>query len=201
MLRDRSPTRADLDARRVDDLALMSRLRADDVSALDELISRYWRPLILYVHEIVGAVDAAEDVVQEVFIRVWARRSEWRPSGSVRSFLYRIARNLALNERRAVRVRELWSHRQRAERAGASVTPLSLVETREVAERVRRAIAALPARQREILTLARFHGLSHQQIAEVLGISPNTVANHIRGAFASLRKALRPLLDVDPAVD
>jgi len=201
MLRDRSPTRADLAARRVDDLSLMSRLRADDVAALDELMSLYWRPLVVYVHEIVGTVDAAEDVVQDVFVRVWARRSEWRPSGSVRSFLYRIARNLALNERRAVRVRELWSERERAERAGASVTPLRLVEDREIAERVRRAVAALPARQREILTLARFHGLSHQQIAEVLGISPHTVANHIRAAFAALREALRPLLDVDPAAE
>lgn len=195
------PNRAGPIGRRTDELELMERVRADDVSALDALMSLYWRPLIVYALEIVGSMDAAEDVVQDVFVQVWSRRSEWRPRGSVRSFLYRIARNRALNERRARRVRELWAARVRAQDVAAPATPLRLVETREVSERVRRAIAALPARQREIVTLARFHGLSHAQIAEVLGISPHTVANHIRAAFAALRDALRPLLDGDSPAD
>lgn len=195
------PNRAGPIGRRADELQLMERVRADDVSALDALMSLYWRPLIVYAFEIVGSMDTAEDVVQDVFVRVWSRRSAWRPRGSVRSFLYRITRNRALNERRARRLRELWAARERAQNAVAPATPLRLVETREVGERVRRAIAALPARQREIVTLARFHGLSHAQIAEVLGISQNTVANHIRAAFAALRDALRPLLDADSPAD
>lgn len=195
------PNRVGSVRRRADELELMERVRADDVCALDALISVYWRPLVVYACEIVGSRDAAEDVVQDVFVRVWARRSEWRPRGSVRSFLYRMTRNRALNERRARRVRELWAARERAWDPVAPATPLRLLETREVGEQVRRAIAALPARQREIVTLARFHGLSHAQIAEVLGISQNTVANHIRAAFASLRDALRPLLEAEFPAD
>lgn len=195
------PNRAGPIGRRADELELMERVRADDVSALDALMSLYWRPLIVYALEIVGSMDAAEDVVQDVFVQVWSRRSDWRPRGSARSFLYRIARNRALNERRARRVRELWAARAGEPDAAAAATPLRLLETREVGEQVRRAIAALPARQREIVTLARFHGLSHAQIAEVLGISQHTVANHIRAAFAALRDALRPLLDGDTPSD
>ena len=99
------------------------------------------------------------------------------------------------------KVRELWSARNRPERAGAGVTPLHLVGDREVAERVQRATGAPPARQREIIMLARFQGLPQRQIAEVLGTSPHTVAYDMRATLAMLCDALRGLLHVDPTAE
>src|SRR2546427_11523414 len=95
----------------VRDAQLMQRLAHGDVAALKRLIDVYWVPLLGYATRVLQQPDAAEDVAQETFVRIWERRNEWRPEGSPRAYLYHIARNLALNERRRVRVRAKWAAR------------------------------------------------------------------------------------------
>lgn len=172
------------------DQELMERIATGDARALEQLLERYWHGLVRYGTAILRDVDAAEDVVQDTFVRVWERGSDWRPGGSVRSFLYGITRNLALNERRRRRVRLGWLERMRGHERPESPPPSRVLEVDDCQRAVEHAIDQLPERRREVFILAWFHQLSHRQIAEVLGISPNTVSNQVSAANAELRRRL-----------
>jgi RNA polymerase sigma-70 factor (ECF subfamily) len=169
---------------------LVRRLHAGDASALEELMATYWRPLVLYVGRLLDDdVDAGRDVAQETFVRLWEMRAELEP-GSLKAYLYRLTRNLALDEFRRRAVRNRW----RAESDGEEwrpPTPLQLVEREELGRAVSRAIDALPPRRREVFTLAYLHRLSYCAIADVMGISPATVKNQLATALADLRQALQ----------
>lgn len=177
------------------DRHLMGGVRLGEASAFDELLRIYWDPLVSYADSLLESIDAAEDVVQETFIRVWERRSDWSARGSVRSYLYRITRTVALNEHRRRRVRKKWLGRGRVEKPSASPTPLQMVEGEEMDVAIDEALAALPDRRREVFTLARLHDLSYREIADLMQISPQTVANQMSAALADLRRSLRHLVD------
>lgn len=177
------------------DQDLMRRICDSDASALDELLRCYWSPIVYYAERLLGGMDAAEDVAQQVFIQLWQRRSEWRFTGSVQSYLYRIARNLSLNEQRHQTMQERWSERVRRRGQRRPVRPDQVVEGNELQVAVDSAIAALPERRREVFILARFQGLSYREIAAVMGISTQTVANQLSAALSDLRGALADFLD------
>jgi RNA polymerase sigma-70 factor (ECF subfamily) len=170
------------------DAVLLARLAADDSSALDALLAKYWSPLTMFIARMTGSPEAAEDAVQETFCRLWERRRTWRVEGSVGGLLFRLARNIAISEHR---------HLQAEERA-ASVAGEALpthhdapelpdAELRAVLED---AIATLPPRRREVFLLRVVHELSYKEIAAVMGTSPQTVANQLSHALGELRKKL-----------
>jgi RNA polymerase sigma-70 factor, ECF subfamily len=168
----------------------MHRIQAGDHGALDEALEKYWEPLVRYAYGSLGNRDGAEDSAQEAFVRLWQHRAEWCAQGSLRGYLYRILRNYLHNERRAMRVRARWRDRAlRRERRGP-LTPIEFVERSELSDAVGAALSALPPRRREIFSLSRVHGLSYQEIAETLGISPQTVANQMSAALSTLREQL-----------
>ena len=82
------------------DAVLLARLAANDASALDALLARYWSPLTMFLARMTGSPEAAEDAVQETFCRLWERRRSWRVEGSVGGLLFRLARNIAISEHR-----------------------------------------------------------------------------------------------------
>ena len=106
--RDESPTPSETDP-----LApLMAAIRGGSQSALGQLMDRCWPELVRYAARQVGEVDLARDIVQETLIQVWERRRAWEPRGSVRAYLYRIVRNLVIDEKRRQGVRRRWAQRQ-----------------------------------------------------------------------------------------
>jgi RNA polymerase sigma-70 factor, ECF subfamily len=151
------------------DAALMARFREGDESAFEELLHRHWKFMVRYAYSFLGDLDAAEDIVQESFVRLWQNRVGWKGSGTVRAYAYRIARNLALqeNEKREVRIR--FQLAEQVHEAGA--TPAEELERKRFRMAVHAAVDALSPRRREILILARFHDLTYNQIAEVMGIA------------------------------
>lgn len=177
------------------DLGVLRRVQAGDPEALDALLQKYWCPLVAYAARLLSSEDGAEDVAQEVFIRIWERRTALTPMTAVRPLLYRIARNVALNERRSREVRGRWLQADHGVGPQRTPTPLHATIVGELQVAISRAIDGLPPRRREAFTLARFHELSHRQIAEVMGVSPQTVANQISGALDDLRRALRAYLE------
>src|SRR5690242_2700882 len=162
------------------DEALMERLRASDASALDALLKRYWDVVVAYARQILGDPAAAADTAQQTFIKLWQRREQWTPTGSVAAYVFRITRNAALNERRARRVRVVSSENPRA---GATVsvpwTPLQTLEEKELRAGLEAALRLLPERRKEVFMLARFQRLTYDEIAALMGISPQTVANQM----------------------
>ncbi len=170
----------------------MERIGEGDRNAFRCLVDRYWPSLVVYVEGFLPRRDAAKDIVQETFMKVWARRSSWTSSGSVSSYLFQIARNLALNERRRRRNQKKWMERQgRALLARDSPhTPADNYDATLLRSAAEEAIRSLPPRRREIFVLARFHGLSYREIADSMGISRQTVANQMSAALSELRRSL-----------
>ncbi len=177
------------------DRRLLDGVRAGEVGGLQGLIDAYWRPLLGYATRLLDDTDAAEDLVQEAFIRIWERRADLRPNGSGRVLLYTVVRNLGLNRRKSDRTRVRPDIVRRIPRPQPPTTPADLLQAAELGAAVAAAIQALPARRREVLQLARFDDLSRQEIADLLGLSPQTVANHLAMALAALKERLRPHLD------
>lgn len=171
-----------------DDHTLMERIRAGDGEALDLLLKRYWNPLIEYASSFLHDRDSSEDVVQDAFIRVWRSRESWSATGTVQSYLYRIVRNRSLNEKEKRSVRERW--KETAIAPPAPPTPAEVQEHEALSVALARAVESLPPRRREIVILSRFHGLSYKEIAEITGVSAQTVANQMSAAFSTLRDAL-----------
>ena len=177
------------------DATLLRRLASDDERALDFLLERYWDPLFRFALRRTGSRDAAADVVQDVFCRLWARRASWRAQGSVRALLFRLTRNSAVSQHRGqhARLRALQNYAElSADRSTSGRVPAEHAELREQLER---AIAALPVRRREVFLLRMMDDLSYEEIARVMGTSKQTVANQLTRALATLRPALAHLLD------
>lgn len=184
-----------------DERELVRRLGHGDEMALERLLRLYREDIVRYTLNIVQTQDQAEDIAQEVFVRLWMNRERWQHMTTVRPVLYRIARNLALNEVRRVNTFQRWIRRWRT---GASVGdpsfgPFQDVVSAELDAAVRRAVDALPERRREIFVLVRFHRMSHREAGEVLGISPQAVANQVSRALSDLHAALDPHLEGDSA--
>jgi len=175
------------------DRALMTRVQAGEPEAFEELVHCYWAPLVRYLRRLVGDLDEAQDVVQEAFVRLWARRLDWEPSptGTVQSYLYLLARRVAIDELRRRRTRKAWAQLASGSKLAPPPTPVQLFDRARLAEALERAIQALPERRREVFILANQHDLSYADIAEVMGISIKTVANQMWAAVGELRERLR----------
>lgn len=177
------------------DLVLLERIRASDPAALDALLHLYWRPLVSYAARLLPEGEDAEDVAQEALIRIWERRTLLASTTALRPLLYRIARNIALNRKRGWQTRNGWHARLGVARRSPNTTPLQATIEHELQRAIDDAIRTLPPRRRDAFILARFHDMSYSQIAIVMGISQQTVANQISSALSDLRRALAPFLE------
>jgi RNA polymerase sigma-19 factor, ECF subfamily len=179
-----------------DEDELTAALAAGEATALDEMLRRYWPRIVRFASHIAGCDDLAEDIAQDAFVQLWQWRARLTSGGSVAAFLHRVARNLALNEVRNRAVRDRQVRAIGASHDTVVSPPDEVLEVRGLEHAIDRAIAALPARQRTVFVMARYEGLTHQEIARILGTSPQTVANQMTSALVRLRDALRPLRDV-----
>lgn len=168
----------------------MERIQAGDRQAMDEVIRRFWEPLVSYASELVDGRDTGEDVVQEVLVRLWQRRKSWTPTDRLQAFLYRATRNEALNRRRG-RGRALRLLDRLPVLRRTAPSPEEVTDERQLARTVQEAIGRLSPRRREIFILSRFHGQTYREIAEVMGIATQTVANQMNAAVRQLRKELQ----------
>lgn len=172
------------------DAAWMSRIAQGDRNALGELMRAHQARVFQTACRFAGSADVAEDIVQEAFLRVFRSAAGYRPQAAFTTWLYRLVVNLC------------WDHRRRAarERRRRSAFPTELMaaapvdhERSERAEQVRAAILALPDRQRLVVILHRFDGLSHGEIREITGWSMGAIESCLVRAYAALRARLEGL--------
>jgi RNA polymerase sigma-70 factor (family 1) len=169
----------------------MAGIAVGDKAAFDRLIRGRWDHLVHYANGFTGDHQDAEDAVQEALVRFWDGRTRWSKRGPISpALLYRIVRNVAIDIRRARNPRSVERLELHTDLEYRGSLPDQATEESELRSAVREALSALPPRRREIFDLARFQGLTYQEIAEVLGLSPQTVANQVSAAFAALRELL-----------
>lgn len=163
-------------------------IRLGDAQAFEALFRSLHAPLVRFADGLAGEAAEADDLVQEAFVRLWERRTTLDADRSVRALLYRTVRNLAYNRTRdRSRRRHLLEARVLPDAAPRADLVL---EARHTAEHLRRAVAALPERQREAFLLTRVEGLSHADVADVMGIAAATVNVHLVRALKALRASL-----------
>ncbi len=183
---ERSPD--DLSAEAVE-RALVDRIRAGDMAAFETLYRSYWQPLYAFAFRYVRSKPDAEDVTQEVFLRIWRARADWLPAGPVRNYLYLAVRNAARDRlaRAAVARRSWWRH----EKAETTQEFQCDLESRELAAAVERALAALPPKRAALCRLRLIDGLSYAEIADRLGICTKTVETQLARGLKTVREQIR----------
>lgn len=184
------------DLRHLPDEALVERMSAGEVEALEVLYDRYARPVFSFAVRIVGDALVAEEVLQEAFLRAWQQAGRFElAKGSFASWLLSITHNLAIDE-----VRRRQRRPQRADlvdiadvlrgEADASADVEEAAEAAELRERIRHAMGTLPPAQQRVIELAYFGGLTQREIAALLNEPLGTVKTRMRLAMQKLRDLL-----------
>ncbi len=178
------------------DHALMEKIGAGDHLAFRELVLRHQHAVIGTVAKMLGNSHDAEDISQQVFIRIWRNAGKYRPDAKFTTYLFTIARNLVFNEtRRRGRKKEV-SSEEREENSNQLLEdspehrPDAELLQAELQEAVDAAIENLPETQRMAVVLRRYEQLSYEEIADVLKISVSAVKSLLFRARTTLREAL-----------
>jgi len=171
---------------------LMLAVRAGDLRRLGDLFERHHGPLYGFFVRLTSDRDASEDLVQMVFYRILKYRHTYRDEGKFSAWIYHLARKVAadhFNSRRGRNARTLAGADEPAweELPDQSPAPDARAVTTDDVALLNRALAALPSDQRELLVLARFQHLSHEEIAQLLETTVGAVKVRVHRAFVALR--------------
>lgn len=172
----------------------MEEVRAGGMAAFQALYQRHHRATFNFLLHSLSDRQTAEDLLQETFLRVFLHREDYRPTAAFRTWVFTIARHLLIDElrkRRGGADPEPPDTLDSLVDAGAS--PEAHLEARELHERVQDAVRRLPASQRDVLLLARFAGLSYEEVGRVTGASAGAVRTTLHRALHRLRDLLGPL--------
>ncbi len=176
------------------DYALLRRVAKGNEAALVELIRRYQPRLYQLAYRLLKDHLEAEDALQEVFLKVYQHAARFEPRGTVSAWLHRIAANHCLNRLRQRQPKHFLEDSDTLTVPAPDATPLEAVEEQELARQMEKMLAALPENQRQALVLKRFAGLSYQEIAEAMGLTPDAVDGLLKRARQFLKQALKDYL-------
>ena len=194
------------------DIRLMLRVRDDDADAFPELVELYHHRLVTVMHHLVGNAEEAEDLAQEVFLRVYRGRKKYHPKAKFSTWLFTIANNLALNVLRTrqrkptvpLNVRDSGPLGPRpAEQLvhDRAHQPHDRIQQRELAAVVQQALETLNERQRIAVVLNKFEDMNYADIADVMGLTTKAVKSLLSRARENLRLALKDYIQMDRKAD
>jgi RNA polymerase sigma-70 factor (ECF subfamily) len=183
------------------DAEVMLRVKAGDESAFDFLVQKYRRPLVSFMYRMARNTAAAEDLAQEVFLRVYRSRQTYEASAKFTTWLYRIATNLAVNHARDTRKERpevTVSLDEPDEETGttmdvadSTMTAEEALVRRERLAAIRSRVEALPERQRMAVIMHKYQQMDYKQIADVLKLSESATKSLLFRAYETLRDQLK----------
>jgi len=187
------------------DEELMLLCQADRNEALEELFRRYSRPLFQFVYRQIPNEEMAADLVQETFLRVFNHRKTYKPTARFSYWIYRIARNLTVDEKRrywnrnvtdasSMPLKESFAADYFETQSSPLPDSAEVLHQREIEHMVRQAIEELSEEQRQVMILLKYQGLQYKEIAEILGVSTESVKQRAYRAHLKLRGQLKHLL-------
>ena len=189
------------------DVRLMLEVRDGSATAFEELVLRYQTRLVRVLEHLVGRRDWAEDLAQEVFLRVYRARQTYEPGAKFATWLFTIANNLASSALRdRSRRKEVTLNSQdsglsgarpldRMIQASSGSMPARAIDKAEMRQIVRLALESLSERQRLAVLLNKFEGMSYADIAETMEISPQAIKSLLSRARENLRQLLEPYFE------
>ena len=183
------------------DVALMTRAGSGNHAAFEELIERHQHAVVGTVAKMLGNASDAEDIAQQVFVRLWKSAGRYKPTAKFTTYLFTITRNLVFNETRKRQRRKEHSldeqeddwHQQIPE-DGHSQPDDQLLQA-ELQQAVDKAIADLPEKQRLAVVLRRYERMPYEEIATVLELSVSAVKSQLFRARTALRESLQKFMD------
>ncbi len=184
----------------------MLEVRDDSATAFEELMLRYQNRVLTVLGHLVGNRDQAEDLAQEVFLRVYRARKKYVPGAKFSTWLFTIVNNVASNARRTMsRRREVHvdspgdvsggNALEEMAQAASGMMPARMLDKAERRDIVRMAVGALNERQRMAVLLSKFEGMSYADIAESMDMSQQAIKSLLSRARENLRETLEPYLD------
>ena len=187
------------------DVRLMMQVRDDDADAFEELVLRYQSRLLMVLKHMVGSREHAEDLTQEVFLRVYRARKRYEPGAKFATWLFTIANNAAsnairsLSRRREVNVdgganQSAVDPLDRMALAASGLLPTRQLDKAERAEIVRLAVESLNERQRMALLLSKFEDMSYAEIAESMDMTTQAIKSLLSRARGNLKTILEPYM-------
>lgn len=173
---------------------LMRRIADSDQKAFNVLFERYRDRLFNYLHKITKSKETAEEIVLDVFLKIWIGRSAVTEIDNFEAFLFRVARNKALDflrwvQRSRLQQMDLWD--RMVELKSQDTADLRILYS-DTASRIQNAIDHLSPQRRLVFQLSRDHGLTYEQIATRLHLSTHTVRNHLAASLQFIRTHLDP---------
>ena len=179
------------------DAELMIRVREGDGACFGQLLEKHRAPVIRFLYRMVQNQAVAEELAQEVFLRVYRSRSTYEPTAKFTTWLFRIATHLALNalrdgknQRLETRLEEEWSEAPACQVSDARPSAEQALMRQDRLEEVRRAVAGLPEKQRAAVLMHKYEEMEYSQIARVLNCSESAVKSLLFRAYESLRAKL-----------
>ena len=188
----------------MDDAAIMLELRAGNMAGFDFLIQKYRKPIIHFMYRMVRNQAIAEELAQEVFLRVYRSRETYRAEARFSTWLYRIATNLGVNYARDNR------HERNASTvyldeadsetgttpdvADAGLSAEASLLRQERLNAIRQHVMSLPERQRVAVLMHKYEGMDYRQIGEVLKLSESATKSLLFRAYQTLREKLKPFV-------
>ena len=166
---------------------LWPRIQQGDESAFETVFRTHYADLCRFAHRYTRDTDQSEDLVQDVFFKVWKSASSIELRTAIKPYLYQSVRNACLNHIKHMNVRAAYADTHPAIEGEEDHS----AEVNELEHRIDGAISKLPEKCREVFELSRFGGLKYQQIAEELGISVKTVENQMGRPSCFARRAVR----------
>jgi RNA polymerase sigma-70 factor (ECF subfamily) len=188
----------------MEDAEIMLKLSAGDMAAFDFLLAKYRRPIIHFMYRMVHNEAVAEELAQEVFLRVYRSRETYRAEARFSTWLYRIATNLGVNHARDTRhersASTVYLDEPDAESGStpdvADLTPgaEANILRRERMAAIREHVMALPERQRMAVLMHKYEGMDYKQIGDVLKLSESATKSLLFRAYQTLREKLKPFI-------
>ncbi len=173
----------------IDDKILLQ-FKAGDVEAFRKIYDTFCDQLYRFAFSYLKDSFESQEIVQDVFLKIWEKRAELDVQKSLKSYLYRITVNKVFNELKHRIVRQKYEQTTLLSGTASEETPETTLQFMELSERVEKLLNELPAQQRNIFILSRWKGLSNAEIAGQLNLSVRTVENQIYRASRFLKERL-----------
>jgi RNA polymerase sigma-70 factor (ECF subfamily) len=170
-------------------------IRAGDERAYRQFFDRYYTVLAVFAAEHVGSYDLGREIAQEVFIKIWNKRTDWNPAaGALKTYMYRAVYNQCLNHIKKEATRKKYEEESAQIMVAVPLPSDNGAMEHELMVALDRAIKQLPKRRQTVFVLHRQHEMSVREVAEILNVSPKTVENLMGLALKDLRQALEKYL-------
>lgn len=187
-----------------EDVQLMLKFKTGDNSSFEAILDKYHSPLINFFYRFVGDKIEAEDLAQEAFLRIYRYRHNYKPKAKLSTWIYCIAKNIALNELRRRATHRAASLEETIDAEDSEIKiqfadttqnlPSQELEKKELENIIKKAIDSLPIHQKTAIILRRFEEFSYEEIAQIMKCSISAVKSLLNRAKENLKEKLKPYL-------